>query len=88
MDEFSKLISLIKDGMSIPLTKKKCVQFDDFLIFNQHRRKQTVTIHCKSVPYWIDFDGDEPMLLEEIPRLFIWTLIKNIEAGNYTMPEK
>lgn len=82
MDTFSQLISLVKDGMRIPLTKKKCVQFDNFLIFNAHRRKQVITIHT-SDPFWIDFDGDEPMLLENTPWLFQCTLLKNIKEGNY-----
>jgi hypothetical protein len=82
MDTFSQLISLAKDGMRIPLTKEKCVPFDDFLIFNARCRKQVITIHTNDL-FWIDFDGSEPMLLENTPQLFQWTLLKNIKDGNY-----
>ena len=83
MDTISKLFSLIKDGMKITLTKADCVPGDRFLIFSSYRREQTITIHTNRVPFWIDFDGDEPMRLEDCPEMFFKTLIANIEKGNY-----
>lgn len=85
MDEFGKLLDVIKDGMKITLTKNDCVPGDHFLIFTKYRTKQTVTIHTNRVPYWLDFDGDEPMLLENCPDAFFATLRTNIERGNYEM---
>ena len=82
MDIFSKLLPLIKNGMRITLTKDDCVPGDNFLIFSAYK-KQTITIHCNRVPYWLDFDGDEPMRLEDCPSTFFETLIANIEKGNY-----
>lgn len=83
MDEFGKLLGIIKDGMKITLTPMDCVWDDDFLIFNDFRPEITVTIHTNRVPYRIDFDGDEPMLLENCPKAFFATLCENIERGNY-----
>lgn len=85
MDEFGKLLDVIKDGMKITLTQMDCVWGDNFLIFNDYRPEITVTIHTNRVPYWLDFDGDEPMLLENCPDAFFTTLRKNIERGNYKM---
>lgn len=84
MDTFSKLLSLIKDGMAITLTKKDCLPWDNFLIFSACR-KQTITLHTKYVPYWVEFDADEPMRLEDCPDSFFETLIHNIKKGNYTI---
>ena len=80
---FSLLLSKIEDGMTFTLTKKDCAPFDDFLIFSACR-KQVITLHTRSVPYWVEFDGDEPMLLENCPITFFQTLLRNIDKGNYT----
>ena len=84
MNIFSLLLSKIEDGMTFTLTKKDCAFADDFLIFNKYCRRQTITIHT-SCPYWVEFDGDEPMLLEDCPATFWQTLLLNIERGNYTI---
>ena len=47
-----------------------------------------ITLHTNCVPYWVEFDGDEPMRLEDCPDCFFDTLILNIKMGNYTMPSK
>lgn len=88
MNEFSKLLSVIKNGMKITLSQMDCVWGDNFLIFSDYRPYQTITLHTNRVPYWIDFDGDEPMLLEDCPEAFFTTLRKNIERGNYELPKK
>lgn len=88
MNEFSKLLSVIKNGMKITLSQMDCVWGDNFLIFSDYRPYQTITLHTNRVPYWIDFDGDEPMLLENCPEAFFTTLRKNIERGNYELPKK
>ena len=88
MNEFSKLLPVIKNGMKITLSQKNCVLGDDFLIFSDYRPYQTITLHTNRVPFWIEFDGDEPMLLENCPESFFTTLRKNIERGNYELPEK
>lgn len=88
MDEFGKLLDVIKDGMTITLSQMDCVWGDNFLIFTDYRPYQTITIHTNRVPYWIDFDGDEPMLLEDCPDAFFTTLRRNIESGNYEIKKK
>ena len=77
-DLFSQVLDKIYDGMKITFTAKNVAPYDRFLIFNSYRRKQTITFHTKSVPYWIDFDGDEPMRLEDCPESFLESILKNI----------
>ena len=86
-DIFSLLLSKIEDGMTFTLTKKDCAFADDFLIFSACR-KQVITLHTRSVPYWVEFDQEEPMLLEDCPITFWQTLLLNIEKGNYTLTER
>ena len=76
---FSKVISSIKNGMKLTLTPNNVASGDNFLIFSGNRQSQTITFHTKSVPYWIDFDGDEPMRLEDVPTSFLRTILKNIK---------
>ena len=85
IDTFSRLLSKIKDGMTFTLTKKDCDPYDSFLIFSKTYPKQTITLHTKYVPYWVEFDGDEPMRLEDCPESFFDTLLLNIKKGNYTI---
>jgi hypothetical protein len=75
---FSKVLDKIKDGTKITFTPNNVVEYDDFLIFNKYRRKQTITFHTKSAPFWIEFDGDEPMRLEDVPTSFLESILKNI----------
>lgn len=77
-DLFSEVLGKIKDGMKISFTENNVAHDDDFLIFS-YRKKQTVTFHTKSVPYWIEFDGDEPMLLENVPNSFLRSILQNIK---------
>lgn len=82
---FSTLIDNIKDGMTFVLDEGKTAPFDNFLIFSDFYPEQTITLHTRSVPYWVEFDGDEPMLLENCPVSFFRTLLMNISRGNYTI---
>lgn len=77
MSLFSQVLDVIYDGMKITFTPQNVAWGDHFLIFNKYRPSQTITFHTKSVPYWIDFDGDEPMLLEDCPDSFFESIIKN-----------
>lgn len=81
---FDALLDNIEDGMTFTLTPSNIATGDHFLIFSAYK-KQTITIHTDNVPYWIDFDGDEPMLLENCPTSFFRTLLININEGNYTI---
>ena len=83
-DIFCALISRLKNGMTFTLTEKDCAPEDDFLIFSAYD-KQVITIHTNRVPYWVEFDTDEPMLLENCPTSFFRTLLQNILDKNYTI---
>ena len=73
---FSQVLGKIKNGMTITLREKDCV--DSFLIFNDADETQTITFHTNRVPYWLEFDKDEPILLEDCPDGFLRTLLKNL----------
>ena len=79
MNTFCQLLDKIKDGMKITLTEKDVAEGDDFLIFNNPEETQTITIHTYRVPFWLEFDKDEPMRLEDCPESFYRTLLKNIK---------
>lgn len=81
---FSALIDNIKDGMTFVLDEGKVAAFDSFLLFSDTYPTMTITLHTRSVPFWVEFDGDEPMLLENCPVSFFRTLLMNISRGNYT----
>ena len=78
MDLFSKVLDKIEDGMSITFTVDNVHPCDHFLILYPDR-PCTVTFHTSSVPYWVEFDGDEPMLLENCPDTFFLSILKNIK---------
>lgn len=77
-DLFSQVIGKIKDGMKITFTCDNVHPYDDFLILYPDR-PCTVTFHTRSVPYWVEFDGDEPMRLEDCPDSFFLSILKNIK---------
>lgn len=77
----------LKDGMTFTLTPKDIAYRDRFLIFSAYD-KQVITIHMNRVPWWVEFDEDEPMLLEDCPTSFYRTLLLNIGKGNYTITER
>lgn len=75
-DLFSQVLDVIHDGMKITFTPNNVAWGDRFLIFSAYK-KITITFHTNSVPYWIDFDGDEPMLLENCPESFFESILLN-----------
>lgn len=75
-DLFSQVLDVIHDGMQITFTPDNVAYGDDFLIFSAYK-SCTITFHTKSVPYWIDFDGDEPMRLEDCPDSFFESILLN-----------
>jgi hypothetical protein len=77
-DLFSEVLDKIQDGMTITFTPKNVAWGDDFLIFSA-TKKIKVTFHTACVPFWIEFDGDEPMLLENCPESFFESILKNIK---------
>lgn len=77
MSLFDEVLDAIHDGMQITFTPDNVAYGDDFLIFNKYRPSQTITFHTNRVPYWIDFDGDEPMRLEDCPDSFFESILLN-----------
>lgn len=77
-DLFSQVLDKIYDGLKITFTPHNVADGDNFLIFSACR-KQTITFHTNRVPFWIEFDGDEPMRLEDCPTSFFSSILKNIK---------
>lgn len=77
MSLFEKVLDVIHDGMQITFTPDNVAYGDDFLIFSAHNKSCTITFHKNRVPYWIDFDGDEPMRLEDCPESFYESILLN-----------
>ena len=74
---FSQVLGKIKDRTTITFTQENIAEGDDFLIFSACK-KQTITLHTNRVPYWVEFDGDEPMRLEDCPNSFLRSILKNL----------
>ena len=72
----SKVYDAIRDGMQITFTTENLADGDDFLILDEGE-ECVVTFHTNSVPYWVDFSNDEPMLLEDCPDSFYESILKN-----------
>ena len=75
MDTFDKLLNVIYDGMEITFTPNNVAGGDRFLIFSACN-KIKIKIHT-SCPFWVEFDCDKPMLLEDCPESFWRSIIKN-----------
>ena len=75
---FRKVLDAIHDGMQITFTEQNVAEGDNFLIFNNDEERTTITLHTKSVPYWVEFSNDEPILLENCPDSFFRSILKNI----------
>lgn len=77
LDLFMKVMGRIKEGMKITFTPDNVARNDRFLIFSAYK-SCTVTFHKNRVPYWVEFDNDEPMLLEDCPTSFFESILKNL----------
>jgi hypothetical protein len=75
-DLFSQVLNVIYDGRKITFTPDNVASGDRFLIFSAYK-SCTVTFHTNVVPFWIDFDVDEPMLLENCPESFFESILLN-----------
>ena len=76
-DLFTQVLNKIKDGMSITFTPNNVGWGDDFLIFSATKK---IKVTFKDFGLWyVLFDGDEPMLLEDCPESFYESILKNIK---------
>jgi hypothetical protein len=76
---FSKVLEKLHDGLSITFNRSNIAFGDDFLIFNELHPEVTVTFKRHGDLWWGHFDGDEPMLLEDVPTEFLESILKNID---------
>ena len=77
-DLFSEVLNKIKDGMEITFTPKNVAWGDDFLIFSAYK-KIKITFRQFGDLWYVLFNGDEPMLLEDCPESFYESILKNIK---------
>ena len=76
-DLFSELLAKLKDGMTITFTPNNVAWGDDFLIFSATKK---IKVTFKNFGLWyVLFEGDEPMLLEDCPESFYESILKNIK---------
>lgn len=76
-DLFTQVLNKIKDGMSITFTPNNVAWGDDFLIFSATKK---IKVTFKDFGLWyVLFDDDEPMLLEDCPESFYVSILKNIK---------
>ena len=76
---FCKVLDSIKEGMSITFTPNNVASGNDFLIFSAYK-SCTVTFKRSWNGIWyVEFDNDEPMLLEDCPESFYRSILKNIK---------
>ncbi len=72
------VLNKLTEGMSITFTKDNVAEGDDFLILGCGYDQCTVTFKRPSDLWWVCFDNDEPMLLEDCPDSFYCSILKNI----------
>ena len=78
---FEECIRNLKDGMKITFGKGNVAFGDDFLIFGSWRPLIDVTFKQHGDLWWVYFDGDEPMMLEDVPTSFLESIVKNIPVS-------
>lgn len=80
---FSRLLEELgkrkMNGKTIVINKDNVFCYDDFLIFSGDRTSQKITFRRMGDLWVLDFDGDEPMLLENCPEDFFATLLLNLD---------
>ena len=75
---FSKVLGKLKEGQTITFTKDNIAEGDRFLILGCGYDSCKVTFKRPHGLWWICFDNDEPMLLENAPDSFFRSILKNI----------
>lgn len=75
---FARVLNKICEGMTITFTENTIAEGDSFLILGCGYDKCEVSFHCHGGLWWVYFDNDEPMLLEDVPDSFLRSILKNI----------
>ena len=73
---FDKLLDVLKEGMQITFTPNNVAEGDRFLIFSAYKSQKVTLKHCGDL-WYVFFEGDEPMRLEDCPDSFYRSIIKN-----------
>ena len=76
-DLFCEVLKKLKEGMTITFTKDNIAEGDDFLVFSA-AKSITIAFKQPNDLWWVLFDNDEPMLLENVPDSFLRSILKNI----------
>ena len=77
-DLFCEVLRKLREGMTISFTKENIAEGDEFLILGCGYDSCIVTFKRPSDLWWVCFDNDEPMLLENVPDSFLRSILKNI----------
>ena len=80
MDLFVEVIKRLKHGTQIVFTPDNVADGDDFLLFSSRYRLCRCTFRNEGL-WYVDFDDDtdETMLLEDCPKSFFRSILKNID---------
>lgn len=76
---FDKVLNKIEEGMTITFTKDNIADGDDFLILDCGYDSCTITFKRFGDIWYVLFDNDEPILLENVPVSFLRSILKNIK---------
>lgn len=76
---FDECFRKLEDGLTIAFNRGNIAFGDDFLILADYRPEIKVTFKRRGDLWWCYFDGDEPMLFEEVPTSFLESIVKNID---------
>lgn len=76
---FENVLAKIKEDMTITFTKDNLAEGDKFLILGCGYDSCTVTFKRPCDLWWVCFDNDEPILLEECPDSFYRSILKNAQ---------
>ena len=74
---FSKVLDKVQEGLTITFTKNNIAPGDSFLILGSGYDRCVVSFHRFGDLWWVCFDNDEPMLLENAPDSFLRSILKN-----------
>ena len=77
-DLFGQVLGKIKEGMTITFTRDNIADGDHFLLLGHGYDSCTITFKQPGDLWWVLFDNDEPMLLEDVPDSFLRSILKNL----------
>ena len=76
---FVQVLGKLKEGLTITFSKTNIADGDRFLILGCGYDSCKVTFKRPCDLWWVCFDNDEPMLLEDCPDSFYRSILKNLK---------